>query len=563
MFSLVYAVEGDGFTLPELRHVAEDVRERLLAVPGIGKVQLLGQQDERIYVEFSYKRLAQLGLTAQDVFAAMRQENGVAASGFVETGGDRIALRTRDAMGGVEALRLLPVQAQGHLIPLGEIATIRRGTVDPPLSALRHDGRPALALAISMAEGGNVLDLGARVASRLQEIEAGLPVGVTIARINDQSQVVAKDVGEFQASFLAALGIVLLVSFVSLGWRAGIVVAVSVPLVLAGVLVGMRLLGIDLQRISLGAMIIALGLLVDDAIIAVEAMAVKLEQGWDRMRAGSFAWTSTAFPMLTGTLVTAAGYLPVGLARSSTGEYTQDIFRVVGLALILSWFVAVLFVPVLGAALLPEARHRAADPHTIYDTRLYRRLRRVVAWCVRWRWIVLATAALALGAALVGFRRVPQQFFPSSDRLEVLVDLRLPEGSSYAATDAAASQLDAVLRDDPGVASWATYVGTGTPRFFLAFAPELEQPSYAQFVVNTKSVEAREALLRKLWAVADSGAAGGFADARLRASRLELGRLSVIPCSSGSPDPTRWFCAGSQARFGTRCEPTCTCATPG
>jgi len=557
VFSLVYAVEGDGFTLPELRHVAEDLREQLLQVPGIGKVQLLGQQAERIYVEFSYQRLAQLGLTANAIFDAIRQENGVAASGFVEAGSDRIALRTQDAASGVEALRRLPIQAGGHLIALGEIATVRRGTVDPPVSALRHDGRPALALSISMAEGGNVLDLGKRVAARLWEIEPALPLGVHVARINDQSQVVAKDVGEFQASFLAALGIVLLVSFVSLGWRAGIVVAVSVPLVLAGVLIGMRLLGIDLQRISLGAMIIALGLLVDDAIIAVEAMSVKLEQGWDRMRAGSFAWTSTAFPMLTGTLVTAAGYLPVGLARSSTGEYTQDIFRVVGLALILSWFVAVLFVPFLGAVLLPEPKHRNADPHAIYDTRVYRRLRRAVAWCVRRRWVVLLGAGLALAAAVVGFTRVPQQFFPSSDRLEVLVDLRLPEGAAFAATDKAAARLDAVLRDDPGVASWVTYVGTGTPRFFLAFSPELEQPSYAQFVINTKSVAAREALLRKLWAVADSGAEGGFADARIRASRLELGPPVGYPLQFRvtGPDPMALRRIAGEVRDALRADP--------
>lgn len=539
VFGLVYAVEGDGFTLPELRHVAEDVRERLLAVPGVGKVELLGQQDERIYVEFSYQRLAQLGLTANDLFAAIRRENSVSASGFVDTSADRVTLRLREAAAGVDALRKLTVQAQGHLIPLGEIATIRRGTVDPPASVLRHDGHPALALAVSMADGGNILGLGERIAARLHEIEPQLPLGVHLARINDQSQVVAKDVGEFQDSFLEALGIVLLVSFLSLGWRTGIVVAVSVPLVLAGVLLAMRLLGIDLQRISLGAMIIALGLLVDDAIIAVETMSVKLEQGWDRLRAGSFAWTSTAFPMLTGTLVTAAGYLPVGLARSSTGEYTQDIFRVVGLALMLSWVVAVLFVPYLGAKLLPEPRQGVADPHAVYDTPAYRAFRRVVGWCVRWRWLVILAAVLAFAASVVGFLRVPQQFFPSSDRREVMVELRLPEGSSFAATDAAARRLDAILQADPGVSSWATYVGTGTPRFFLAFTPDLDQPNFAQFVVNTASVKAREALLRKLWGLADSGAAGGFADVRLRASRLELGPPVGYPVQFRvtGPDP--------------------------
>jgi multidrug efflux pump len=557
VFSLVYAVEGEGFTLPELRHIAEDVRERLLGVPGVGKVELLGQQDERIYVEFSYQRLAQFGLTASDLFAAIRQENSVGASGFVETSADRVSLRVRDAAEGVEALRKLPVQARGHLVPLGEIATVRRGTADPTASALRYDGRPALALAVSMTDGGNVLDLGRRVTQRLREVEPTLPLGVQIAPANDQAAVVGKDVGEFQESFLAALAIVLLVSFLSLGWRTGIVVAISVPLVLAGVLVGMRLLGIDLQRISLGAMIIALGLLVDDAIIAVEMMVVKLEQGWDRVRAGSYAWTSTAFPMLTGTLITAAGYLPVGLAQSSTGEYTQDIFRVVGLALILSWFVAVLFVPFLGATLLPEPKHVVPDPRAVYDTPVYRRLRRAVSWCVRRRWTVLGGALLAFGVAVAGFTQVPQQFFPSSDRREVVVDLRLPEGASYAATSEAATRLDAILRSDKSVASWTTYVGTGAPRFFLASVPELDQPNYAQFVVNTKSIAAREALLRKLWRIADSGATGGFADARLRASRLELGPPVGYPVQFRvtGPDPAKLRHIAGEMRDALRADP--------
>jgi multidrug efflux pump subunit AcrB len=310
---------------------------------------------------------------------------------------------------------------------------------------------------------------------------------------------------------------------VTLGWRPGVVVALSVPLVLAGLMVAMRALGIDLQRISLGAMIIALGLMVDDAIIAVEAMAVKLEQGWDRLRAGSFAWSSTAFPMLTGTLVTAAGFLPVGLARSGTGQYTQDILLVVGISLLLSWLVAVLFVPCLGSLLLPEPTHRVYGAVDFYDTGPHRTLRRFVRLCMRRRGIVLACAAGALVLAGVGFSLVPRQFFPASDRREVIVDLRLPEGSAYAETAAAAARLDAVLRDDPGVESWATYVGTGSPRFFLASAPELDQPNFAQAIVNTRDIAAREALLAKLRHLADSGARGGFGDARLRASRLDLG----------------------------------------
>ena len=325
----------------------------------------------------------------------------------------------------------------------------------------------------------------------------------------------------FRRSFLAALAIVLLVSFVSLGWRAGIVVAISVPLVLAGVFVGMMALGINLQRISLGAMVIALGLLVDDAIIAVETMSVKLRQGWSRTNAGSFAFTSTAFPMLTGTLVTAAGYMPVGLAQSSTGEYTQDIFRVVGLALILSWFVAVMFVPFLGAALLPGPRPGAQ--HGTYDGRQHALLRRLAGWCVYHRYLVITAALLAFVASAIGFTRVPQQFFPTSDRREVLIDLRLPEGASFAATEAAVKRMETMLGRRSGIVSYAAYTGTGTPRFFLSFSPELDQPNFAQFVINTRSTADRDALFGWLSGIAASGPSGPFPDVRLRPSLLEFG----------------------------------------
>ena len=535
VFGIVYAMTGDGFTLPQLKHVAEDVREQLLAVPGVGKIDLIGTQDERVYLDFSYRKLAELGLTAQDVFAAVQRENSVVAGGFVDTPHDRIYVRTSGAVDAPAALAALPVQVHGRLVPLRDLVTIRRGTVDPPVATMQFDGRPALGLAISMSDGGNILDLGRALAARVAQIAPTLPLGVHMARVNDQSQVVAKDVGDFQESFLEALSIVLLISFLSLGWRAGIVVAISVPLVLAGVLVGMKLLGIDLQRISLGAMIIALGLLVDDAIIAVETMTVKLEEGWDRLRAGSFAYTSTAFPMLTGTLVTAAGYLPIGLAQSSTGEYTRDIFRVVGMALILSWFVAVLFVPYLGASLLPQPKPHAAQ-HNVYDTWTYNRFRRVVAWCVRRRWIVIGGAVVAFVVSVAGFTRVPQQFFPASDRLEVMVDMRLPEGSSFAATASDVAKLEAVLRKSAGIASYVVYAGSGSPRFFLASSPELTNPNYAQFVINMKTVPAREKLLAKLTALTDSGA---FPDVRLRASRLELGPPVGYPVQFRivGPDP--------------------------
>jgi multidrug efflux pump len=557
-YSVVYALTADGFTLPELRHVAEDVREQLIGtaggIPGLGKIILVGQQDKRIDIEVSYRKLAELGLTLNDVFAAISHENAVVDSGFVDTANDRIRVRTRPAIDGPAALVGLPIQANGKLLRLGDLATISRITADPPSSTMRVNGQPALGLGISMADGGNILALGQAVAARLTEIEAGLPLGVHITRLNDQSSVVAADVSDFQESFLEALGIVLLVSFISLGWRTGIVVAVSVPLVLAGVFIGMKLLGIDLQRISLGAMVIALGLLVDDAIIAVETMTVKLEQGWDRVRAGSFAFTSTALPMLTGTLVTAAGYLPVGLAASSTGEYTQDIFRVVGMSLILSWLVAVFFVPLIGAWLLPEPKPHEAH-HDVYDSPLYRRFRGVVAWCVRRRFVVIGLTVAAFLGAGVGFTHVPNQFFPASDRLEILIDVRLPEGASFASTQDKVATLEKLLSGQPGITSYVAYTGTGTPRFFLAFSPELNQPNYAQFVINTASIADREHLLAVLNTAIDEDATGPFADVRLRASRLELGPPVGYPVQFriSGPDPMklREIAAQVRAAMGT------------
>ncbi len=555
-YGLLYGLTGDGFTLPELKHVAEDVREQLLPVPGVGKVALFGQQDERIEIDVSYRKLAELGLNLQDVLTAVRTENSIVSAGYVDTAHDRIRVRTRPAAGAAETLAALPVQAHGHLLRLADIATVRRTTVDPPTSTMRLNGKPALGIGITMADGGNMLALGRAVSAKLAATEGGLPLGVHLTPLNDQSKVVAVDVDDFQDSFLEALAIVLLVSFVSLGWRVGIVVAISVPLVLAGVFIGMKWMGIDLQRISLGAMVIALGLLVDDAIIAVETMAVKLEQGWDRVRAGSYAYTSTAFPMLTGTLVTAAGYMPIGLAQGSTGEYTQDIFRVVGLALILSWFVAVLFVPFLGAALLPEPKAGAAH-RDVYYSPVYRRFRRVVRWCVRRRWAVIGGTALAFAVSVVGFGAIPQQFFPASDRLEVLIDIRLPEGSSFAATAEEVAQMEMLLDKQPGIASYAAYTGTGTPRFFLAFTPELDQPNYAQFVINMKTIPEREALLRTLNAMVDAGPAGPFPDTRLRASRLELGPPVGYPVQFRviGPDPLELRRIGQQVSAAMRDTP--------
>jgi multidrug efflux pump len=535
VFGIVYAFTGDGFSLPQLRHVAEDVRESLLNIPGVAKISLIGDQEERFYVEFSHRKLAELGLSVQDVIGVVARENAVEAGGFAETPQDRIQVRAANGLDGIAALRAIPIQAGGRRLKLEDIATVTRGTADPPSATMRVNGKPAVALGISMVPRGNILALGTAVAARMAQIAPTLPLGVETVRFNDQSQVVVKDVAEFQEAFLEALAIVLLVSFVSLGWRTGLVVAISVPLVLAGVLVGMKLLGIDLQRISLGAMIIALGLLVDDAIIAVETMKVKLDQGWDRLHAGSFAFTSTAFPMLTGTLVTAAGYLPVGLAQSSTGEYTQDIFRVVGMSLVLSWIVAVVFVPFIGASLLPENPHGGVE-HDVYDNRFYRAVRHTVRWCIDNRWRVIGATVLTFGLAAFGFTKVPQQFFPSSDRLEVLIDMRLPEGGSFAHTSDEVARVEEMLKAQPGIKSWAAYTGTGTPRFFLASSPVLPTPNFAQFVINTTDIPAREALLQTLTAAIDRG---DFADARMRASRLELGPPVGYPVQFRvtGPDP--------------------------
>lgn len=556
VFGNVYAVTGDGFSLPDLRHIAEDVREQLLTVPTAGKIVLLGVQEERIWVEVSHRKLSQLGLSITDIMSALQKENVVAAAGFVETNGSRIQLRAAPDISMQSVLRL-PILAGGKLLPLGDIATIRRGVAEPPASLLRVGGQPAIGLGVAMAEGGNILSLGHALDAKLAGISATLPAGVRITKLNDQPSVVGHDVADFEESFLEALGIVLLVSFISLGWRTGIVVAISVPLVLAGVLLAMKIIGIDLQRISLGAMIIALGLLVDDAIIAVEMMVVKLEQGWDRVRAGSYAWTSTAFPMLTGTLVTAAGYMPVGLAQSSTGEYTQDIFRVVGLALIISWFVAVLFVPYLGVKLLPRPHHLVRDANDVYDTKTYRRLRHAVAWCVTHRRIVIAITVATFLASLGGFAALPQQFFPSSDRLEVVIDLRLPEGGSWRATNAAVQEMEKVIAAQPGIVNSAAYIGIGAPRFFLASNPELDTPNFAQFVVNTDTIAHREALVALFERMADDAAKSGTADIRLRPARLELGPPVGYPVQFRilGPDPTQLRAIAEKVRAAMRADP--------
>ena len=520
--SILYMLTGAGADYAQLKTVGEGLRQRLLKVPSVVKVNLYGVQDEKIFVEFSHAKLATLGVPAQALFDSLQKQNAVVPAGVVETSAQRVALRVSGALDGAKAVAETPVEANGRTFRLGDIATVTRGFEDPSDYLVRQRGKPALGVGIVMAKGANILAFGKDVAAATAEFMAAVPHGVDIEQVADQPAVVDHAIGEFQRSFLEALAIVLAVSFVSLGWRTGIVVALSVPLVLAITFVVMGVLGIDLHRISLGALIIALGLLVDDAIIAVEMMMVKIEQGWDRMRAAAFAWTSTAFPMLTGTLVTAAGFLPVGFANSAVGEYAGGIFWVVAIALIASWFVAVIFTPYIGVKLLPASlsKHAQADPHAIYETRTYNVLRRIVAFCVRRRGLTVALTLAAFAASLVAFGRVQQQFFPLSERPELFFQMRLPEGTAIGVTADSARQAERLLGDDPDIATYTTYIGQGSPRFWLGLNPQLPNEAFAEIVIVAKGVEARERVKARIEkAVAD----GALAEARVRVDRFNFG----------------------------------------
>ncbi len=522
VYSAIYAFMGEDFTPAQRKAVAEEARARLLRLPDVETVDLIAPQEERIHVEISSQRLASFGLPVEAVIQALRRENAVAPAGDVDTGSQRVFLRVDLGLDSAEEIRAIPLEAGGRLLTIGDVAEVTRGYAEPSRYTMRHMGREAVGLGVVMAKGGNVLRLGEALAAEMARVAAGLPAGLEVAQVADQPRVVEESIDEFMTSLAEALGIVILVSLLSLGWRTGIVVALAVPLVLALTLVAMQVLGIDLHRISLGALIIALGLLVDDAIIAVEMMVVKMEQGWDRLKAGAYAYTSTAFPMLTGTVVTAAGFVPVGLARSAAGEYTNAIFWVVGLSLLLSWVVAVIFTPYLGYKLLPRPRHGAADGdhgHALYDTRGYRLLRRTVEACVRARWATIGVTAAAFAAALVGFGFVQQQFFPSASRPELLVDIRLAEGSSFEATAAEVRRMEALLAAEPGVAHWTAYTGGGSPRFYLPLDQQLQNANFAQFVVTTRGLEERERVLSALERRLESD----FPAARVRLSRLENG----------------------------------------
>ena len=519
-FGTIYAFTADGFSYAQMKEYAEAARLELLRIPNIAKVELLGEQAEKVYVEISHKKLATLGIEPLLIFNILDAQNAMTPAGSVETASDRIYLRVSGDFDSVESIRNIGIRANNRQFRLGDIARVYRGYADPPSLKMRYQGKDAIGVAISMAKGGDIIDLGKQLAPAIARLRANLPVGLELHAVADQPTVVKRSVREFMRTLGEAVAIVLLVSFISLGFRTGVVVALCIPLTLAVTFLFMKIFGIDLQRISLGALIIALGLLVDDAIIAVEMMVNKMEQGWDRMRAASYAYTSTAFPMLTGTLVTAVGFLPVGFAKSSAGEYTFSIFAVVTLALLISWVVAVIFTPYIGYKILPDHTvHPDAHEDAVYQKKFYLIFRRTVTWCVRFRKTVLLATGLLFAAALVGFALVEQQFFPSSNRPELLIDLSLPEGASIRATHAEVLKMEKLLGKDADIEQHSVYVGGGAPRFYLPLDIQLPNPSFAQFVVLSKSNDARERVFKRVTAALETD----FPMVRGRVNRLENG----------------------------------------
>jgi multidrug efflux pump subunit AcrB len=494
-FGIVYGFTADGFTDRELRDYVVDIRKQLLQLPDVSKIDILGAQDERVYVEFSTAQLAGLGIDRSELIAALQAQNAVTPTGVVQTADEKIMVRVSGAFRSEKDVLAVNFAAKnGRIIRLGDIARVTRGPADPAQPMFRVNGRHGIGLAIAMRKGGDVLALGRNVEHAMTEITANLPVGIEPTLVADQPVTVEHAVDEFMKALWEAVAIVLAVSLASLGLRAGVVVAIAIPLVLAAVFVAMECLGVDLQRISLGALIIALGLLVDDAMIAVETMVTRLEHGDDKERAASFAYSSIAFPMLTGTLVTVAGFVPIGFARSAAGEYTFSIFAVVAIALIISWVVAVLFTPLLGVWVLkkPRAAH-SEEPGPIMRT-----FRRFLELAMRARWVTVLVTLGLFGAALYGMRLVPQQFFPSSDRPELLVDLQLPETASIYATKDASVRLDKLLKSDQDVDHWSTYVGQGAVRFYLPLNVQLPNDFFAQAVVVTKGLQQRERVKARL-----------------------------------------------------------------
>ncbi len=525
VYTNMYALQGDGFSPAQLHDYAERLRTELLRIPDVNKVDFIGDPEQRIYVEVSNAQLAKLGLTPQQISDAVSAQNAVAGAGVFTTGDDRVFVRPSGQFDDVEKLGDTLLRVNGRTLRLRDIATVKRGYIDPPSDIMRFGDQNALGIGITMAPSADVIVLGKRLDAETARLRASLPAGLKLVEVSSMPHTVALSIDDFVEAVAEAIIIVLLVSLLSLGARTGMVVVISIPLVLAGTALCMYLFHIGLHKVSLGTLVLALGLLVDDAIIAVESMAVKLEQGFDRMHAAAFAYTSTAFPMLTGTLVTVSGFLPIALAKSSTGEYTRSIFEVSAIALLLSWLAAVIVIPLLGYRILSEhpMRRPAGAPHDVhhdvYDTKFYRRLRGWIGWCIDRRLRVLTVTLVLFVIGLAGFAIVPQQFFPSSDRPELLVDLRLPEGASFAATLRETQRLEALLANRPQIDHYVDFVGAGSPRFYLSLDQQLAAPNFAQFVITAKSVKEREALRQILADVLHDQ----FPAVRTRITRLENG----------------------------------------
>lgn len=542
----LYALKAQGMPMRDLVRQAEGIRQDLLHVPGVKKINILGERPEQIFVEFSFAKLATLGISAQDIAAALQNQNRVTPAGSIDTRGPQVFIRFDGAYNNIQAIADTPIVAGGRTLKLSDFAHIRRGYEDPATYSIRHEGEPAIMLGVVMQSGWNGLELGKALEERSAVIAQSLPLGMTLAKVSDQAVNIQEAVGEFMLKFAMALGVVLFVSLVSLGWRVGIVVALAVPLTLAVVFLIMLETGRFFDRITLGALILALGLLVDDAIIAIEVMVVKMEEGMDRIKAAAYAWSHTAAPMLSGTLVTIIGLMPVGFARSTAGEYAGNIFWVVGFALIVSWIVAVIFTPYLGVKMLPNIKPVGGGHAAIYGTPNYQRLRAVIEFAVRHKFMTCAVVLVAMGVSVVGMGAVKQQFFPRSDRPEVLVEVRLPEGTSIETTTATVAKLERWLQEQPESKIVTSYIGQGAPRFFFAMAPELPDPAFAKIVALTPDAEGREALKHRMRTALAEGLAP---EASVRVTQLVFGPYTPFPVEFRimGPDPQKLYQISEEA----------------
>ena len=522
VFGSIYAFTGDGFSLAEVRDYAEKVRQRLIKLPDVAKVELIGVQPEQITIQLSSQRLAALGISPADIGHAIQSQNIMQESGRIQTDGFSVPLRVEGNLLSIAEIEALSLRVNQRTLRLGDIAEVSRGNIDPPGILMRFAGKPAIGIAVSMQTSGDVLQLGKNLQQEMTALHAELPIGIEFSQVSDQPAVVKTAVGEFMNSFLEAVAIVLAISFLSLGLRAGMVVAVTIPLVVAAIFLLMHAFDIDLHRISTGALIIALGLLVDDAMIIVEMMARKLEEGFDRLHAAAFAYQATVFPMLTGTLITAAGFLPIATAKSTTGEYTFDIFAVVSLALLISWFAAIFVTPLAGFHLL---KRHAGKSHDLFETPFYTASRSLIEGCLEHRKKVIFAVFLLFVIGGLGMGLTEKQFFPSSNRTEIMVELWLQEGSSINATEREAARAEAMIAKDPDIASYVTYIGYGSPRFFLSLDQKLYRPNFAQLVILTNNIEARERVVNRLRTILEQD----FPGVRTRVQRVPLGPPVIYP----------------------------------